>query len=604
MIKLSDYIADTLVKNGISDVFMVTGGGAMHLNDALGKCSKLNIVYSHHEQASAIAAESYARLTGKLAVVNVTTGPGGINAINGVFGAWTDSIPMLIISGQVRYDTTIASSGMNLRQLGDQECDIIASVKPMTKYAVMLDDPSSIAYHLTKAIEIAQTGRPGPVWIDIPINIQGAMLNPTALEQYTPKQSNITALNDTDIAQTLKLIDSAQRPVILAGAGVRIARAEQELLTLVDKLHIPVVTAWNAHDLITNDSPYYCGRPGSIGDRSGNYTVQNSDLLLVLGSRLNIRQISYNWQSFARDAYIIAVDIDKLEMDKPTLKIDLKIHADLKDFTTKLLAEVERTAIADKQQWLAWCRQRKTKYPVVLPEYWHRDKLVNPYCFMHSLSKQLPEGQITITGNGTACVTAFQAMIIKQKQRLYTNSGCASMGYDLPAAIGANIGSGGKRIICIAGDGSIMMNIQELASIAFLQLNIKIFILNNNGYHSIRQTQENFFGKPYVGCGPESGLGFPDFSKLAAGFDISYLKCNNHHEMEQIIAECLADNKPHICEVMLTPEQAFAPKVSSSKRSDGTIVSRPLEDMAPFLPRDEFLTNMLIKPLAASEEIA
>lgn len=595
LIKVTDFIANTLVNWGIRHVFMLTGGGAMHLNDSIGKHPNLQIIFNHHEQASAMAAESYARLTNKIAVVNVTTGPGGINTFNGVFGAWVDSIPMLVISGQVSYQTTIQSSGLNLRQLGDQECDVVKVVSSFTKYAVMITEAEKIKYHLQKAVYLATEGRPGPVWLDIPINIQGAYIEEKSMRSFSPKEKkvNINLLNN-QIEQLINKLKKAQRPIIIAGNGIRLANAHQKFLSLVKLLKIPVTTAWNAHDLIDNTNKYYVGRPGTIGDRGGNFSVQNADLLIILGSRLNIRQIGYNWKTFARAAFKIMVDIDPLEMIKPTLKIDLRIECDLAQFIDRLKQRLKYIIIPEIKEWLSWCKLRQEKYPVVLPEYWRLKSEVNPYCFMHVLSEKLEKNQIIVTGNGTACVTSFQTMIIKKGQRLYTNSGCASMGYDLPAAIGAYIGSDKKKIICITGDGSIQQNLQELSTIVFNQYPIKIFILNNGGYHSIRQTQNNFFGKRSIGCGKESGLGFPDFKKISDAYGISYHRCDKHADLNTAIEFTLCSHSPSICEIFLTQKQNFSPKASSQKTASGKIISKPLEDLAPFLSTDELAENMII----------
>ncbi len=598
MQKVSNYIAEFLHDAGLRHVFMLTGGGAMHLNDSFGNHTGLQKIYNHHEQASAMAAESYARLTRQIPIVNVTTGPGGINTLNGVFGAYVDSLPMLIVSGQVRFDTTIASTSLPLRQLGDQECAIVEMVKGITKYAVMVKDPLEIKYQLQKALHLIQAGRPGPVWLDIPMNVQGASIDPETLRSYHPdedvteKPVPLVALKDVN--DILRRLRAAKRPVIIAGSGVRLSGKHAEFLALIDKLGVPVTTAWNAHDVLHDDHPLHCGKPGSIGDRAGNFTVQNADVLLVLGSRLNIRQISYNYDSFARHAYKIMVDVDAAELAKPTLKIDMPIHADLADLIPKLLSAADiQENTAQHQQWVSWCQMRKVKYPVVLPAYWENKETVNPYCFMQALSKALPENQIIVTGDGTACVVSFQAMHLKKGQRLYTNSGCASMGYDLPAAIGACVGANGKSVVCLAGDGSIMQNIQELATIAYNRYPIKIFILNNNGYHSIRQTQQNFFGEKLVGVGPDSGLGFPDFSKLAAGFDLPFVRCQTHAEMESSFKQILEHNDPMICEVMIDLKQQFAPKLSSRRLEDGRMVTSPLEDMTPFLSREELAENIL-----------
>jgi acetolactate synthase-1/2/3 large subunit len=600
MIKVSDYIANFLAASGIRHVFMLTGGGAMHLNNSLGKHPELRVIFNHHEQAGAIAAESYARLSNQIAVLNVTTGPGGLNTLNGVFGAWTDSIPMLVISGQVRYDTTVQSTGLKLRQFGDQECDIVSIVKLITKYAEMVIDPLQIHYQLQKALYIATHGRPGPVWIDIPMNVQGSTVDETQFLEFDPGSltAKIPVTTQQQMNAVLAKICAAERPVILTGAGVRLSGAHEDFLTLLEKLQIPVVTAWNAHDSVTDDHPLYIGRPNSVGDRAGNFAVQNADLLLVLGSRLNIRQIGYNWKSFARAAYKIVVDIDPVELLKPSVAIDLAIHADLADFIPRLLNAAGKENLPSKTEWLDWCRTRRARYPVVLPEYWNLQELVNPYCFMEKLNDALPENQIIVVGDGTASVVSSQAVRIKKGMRFYSNSGCASMGYDLPAAIGACIAAGGAPVVCLAGDGSIQLNIQELATVMHNQYPLKIFIFNNNGYHSIRQTQKSYFGEPYVGIGPESGLGFPDFAKIAFAYNIPFVRCERHAQLEETINATLNSPGPAICEVMLTLEQAFAPKLSSRRLSDGRMVSRPLEDMAPFLSREELAENMLIEILS------
>lgn len=506
---------------------------------------------------------------------------------------------MIIVSGQVRFDTTLEGCCVpNLRQMGDQECDIVRMVSGITKYATMVKDPTEIKYHLQKAIYLATHGRPGPVWIDIPMNVQGAIIDENNLKSFSPNDTaSVPEIALSAIKTVIEKIKLAERPVIMVGTGIRVSGSYDLFLQLLEILKIPVVTAWNAHDALFDAHPNYVGRPGSVGDRAGNFAVQNADLLLILGSRLNIRQISYNWQAFAREAYKIMVDVDAAEMQKPTLKIDMPVHADLKNFIQRMLKELSH-AIIEKNKWLTWCQLRRKKYPVVLPEYWENKENVNPYCFMQRLSAFLPEDQIITSGDGTACVTSFQTFEIKKKTRLYTNSGSASMGYDIPAAIGACVASHGQKIICLAGDGSAMQNIQELAAIAFKKYPIKIFLLNNQGYHSIRQTQQNFFGEPFVGVGQDSGLGFPNFEHLAKGFGIAYTRCDNHSIMDHAIRETLASNEPHICEVMLTLTQQFSPKLSSKRLADGRMVTKPLEDMAPFLSKEEMQENMIVSMIA------
>jgi acetolactate synthase-1/2/3 large subunit len=599
MMKLSDYVAQKIVDYGISHVFMVTGGGAMHLNHSFGTHKELECTFNHHEQACAIGAEAYTRLSNRLAVVNVTSGPGGTNAITGVYGAYVDSIAMLVISGQVKWETTVRSTGLPLRQYGDQELDIEELVRPITKYCFMVTDPESIRYHLEKALYLATSGRPGPVWLDIPLNVQASKINPEILKGFDPKELDEPwkKTNLTDAAkQTLEKIKNAKRPVIFAGGGVRISGQHEGFIKLVEKLGIPIVTGWNAHDVIWNNHPQYTGRPGTIGDRAGNFTVQNADLLLILGSRLNIRQVSYNWQSFAREAYKIWVDIDPLELQKPNVKPNMPVLASLGDFIPALLSESYSGSTKEHQDWLQWCKERQKRFPAVLPEYWNNER-VNPYCFMEVLFKQLEKGQVIVTGNGSACVVGFQAADLKEGQRLWTNSGCATMGYDLPASIGAHKASG-KTIVCIAGDGSIMMNLQELQTIVGENLPIKIFLLNNSGYVSIFQTHRNFFNGVEVGGGPKSGVSFPSFQRLSEGFGIPYLSCKNHSALEVNVHEALNKAGPVICEILIDENQIFAPKLGAKQHPDGRITSPPLEDLSPFLSRDELKDNMIIDLLA------
>lgn len=595
-IKFSNYVAQKLVELGVRHVFMITGGGAMHLNHSLGTHPKLECMFNHHEQASAMGAEAYYRVHNRIALVNITTGPGGTNAITGVYGAWTDSIGMLVLSGQVKFETTVRSTGMALRQYGDQELDIVQLVRPITKYCIMVTDARSIRYHLEKAYFLATSGRPGPCWLDIPLDVQGAEIETDELTGFDPAEidqpwtrTELEAVSEA----ILNKIAEAKRPVVFAGGGVRLSGQHAAFIRLADQLGVPVVTGWNAHDAIFNTHPAYVGRPGTVGDRAGNFAVQNADLLVVLGSRLNIRQVSYNWKSFARAAYKIWIDIDELELQKPNIKADMPIHANLSDLLPVLARQAASSATGQHREWLEWCQERRRRYPVVLTEYWENEK-VNPYCFMDTLFDQLPEGQVVVTANGSACVTSFQAANLKPGQRLWTNSGCAAMGYDLPAAIGATKALNGQSVVCLAGDGSIMMNLQELQTISGNQLPIKIFILNNLGYVSILQTHRNFFKGVEIGAGPKSGVNFPDFEKLSFAFGLPYWRCSNHTEMVDAIKATLTHQGPSVCEVMLDQNQAFSPKLVSKQLSDGTMISPPLEDLAPFLMPDELKNNMLI----------
>ena len=597
--RVADYIAHTLNAYGITDVFLVTGGGAMHLNDAIGRHPGLRPICCHHEQVCAMAAESYFRLSGRLAAVNVTSGPGGTNTITGVYGAFVDSLGMIVISGQVKWETLVRSTNLPLRQLGDQELDIIPLVQHITKYAVMVTDPADVRYHLERALYLATAGRPGPVWLDVPLNVQGAQIEPATLRAYDPAEDR-PSLPTTDIPAACqdiaRRVAAAARPVVMVGTGVRISGTQQHLLDLVERWGVPVVTAWNAHDLVPDDDGHFAGRPGTIGTRAGNFAVQNADLVVVLGCRLNIRQVSYAWQYFARAGKVIMVDIDAAELRKPTLQVELGIHADLREFLPALSATayVRNPAHA---AWVAWCRERYQRYPACLPEYHTTASPINPYAFVDILSDVLADDDILVTGDGSACVVTFQALRIRRNQRLYTNSGCASMGYDLPAAIGAAIAKPGRRIICLAGDGSLQMNLQELQTVVGLNLPIKILVLNNLGYHSIRQTQHAFFSDSLIGFDQATGVHFAPLERLAAGFGVPYHRADHLARLADVLRESLAAPGPQLCEIMLDKDQTFSPKVSSKRLPDGKMVSAPLEDMAPFLPRDEFRSNMLVDPL-------
>lgn len=597
-IKLSDWVARELVAHGIRDVFMLTGGGAMHLNHSIGTHPSLTTTFCHHEQALAMAAEAYGRFSNRLAVVNVTSGPGGTNAITGVYGAFVDSVGMVVLSGQVKRETTVQHTGLPLRQYGDQELDIVPIVSTITKYAAMVTEPNSIRYHLEKAIYLARTGRPGPTWLDIPLDVQAAMIDPTSLDPGFDPDELDEPWKDTDLdqaaAEIIARLQKAERPVVFAGGGVRLSDAHADFLKLIDKLGIPVVTGWNAHDVLWNDHPLYCGRPGTVGDRGGNMVTQSSDFLLVLGSRLNIRQVSYNWASFAREAFKVWVDIDPIELQKPNVKPDLPIVADLKDMIPALIAAAPDTPTVAQAEWLHWARQRGPKFPVVVPEY-RNNQVCNPYVAMEALFSVLEEGDVVVTGNGSACVVSFQVANIKPGQRLWTNSGCATMGYDLPAAIGvcAAIGKP-KRVICIAGDGSIMMNIQELQTIAGYNLPVKVVLLNNSGYVSIFQTHRNFFNGVEVGGGPKSNVTFPDFGKVAVAFGFDYDRVTRHDELTDKLRASFNSAGPSVCELIIDENVPFAPKLGAKQHPDGRISSPALEDLTPFLPREVLRENMRI----------
>lgn len=602
-IRLADYVADFLVGKGVTDVFSVVGGGAMHLNDALGHHEGLKVTYNHHEQACAIAAEAYARLENKIAAVCVTTGPGGTNAITGVVGGWLDSIPMFVISGQVRYDTTaryaLQFTGTPLRAMGDQEYDIVKSVEPMTKFAYMVEDPKTIRWALEKAWHLATTGRPGPVWVDIPVNYQGSFIETEELEGYDPAEDDALLpppVSDDVIKTVLEKLKNAKRPVFHAGYGIRLSGGYEAFRRVADKLNIPVVTYWNAIDLIEDDHPLYVGRAGNMGDRPGNWAIQNADLILAVGTRISIRQVGYNWKTWARAAEVIMVDIDQAELKKPTLHVEMPVWADARDFLTKLDAAVSETVFRG-EQWLETCQRWKKEYPAVLPRQWEENgTTANVYAFIRYMSSLLPEGSLTAVSNGACCVAGHQTYVIKKGTRFANNSAVASMGYGLPAAIGTCIGGGRRETICLEGDGSIMMNLQELQTILTNKLPIKIFLINNSGYHSIRITQNNLFSNHCkVGIGEESGdLSFPVFEKLAKAFGYPYYCAHSNQDMKSVVAEVLAQEGPVFCEIFTDTQQVWEPKSSTKRLPDGTLVSPPLEDLAPFLPREELEKQMFI----------
>jgi acetolactate synthase-1/2/3 large subunit len=616
-IRIADYLFKVLVEEyGVDTVFMISGGGAMHLNDAAGlmqEAGKLRYVCNHHEQACAIAAEGYSRAgRGRMGFVCVTTGPGGLNTLTGVMGQWTDSVPVLYISGQVKMETTLANAAVEgLRQVGDQEVDIISIVRPLTKYAVSLTDPVSAGKVLEEAVAAANEGRPGPVWIDIPVDVQGAVLDLAELERT--RESTRAAIEKKAVSGRQVLSDSAEagavevwrrlkgsrRPVIVAGRGVRISGARNSLLEFASMLKAPVLGTFNAMDLAPTSHECFAGRIGTVGDRAGNFALQNADLLIGVGTRNNIRQASYSWGNFARSAFKVMVDLDAAELAKPTVKPDLAINTDAGVFLDKLLLVAKRdTARPTFGEWLEWCTERKRRYPVVVDEYRIQEE-VSPYLFVNELTGMLEGEDVVVAGNGTACVALFQAGISKERSTLFFNSGCASMGYDLPAAIGAWCSlkpseNGRRRVCCLAGDGSIMMNLQELETVAYNQIPLKIFVLNNGGYVSIRQTQNAMFAGHHVANGPGSGVGFPDFPSLAKGFGIKAARIRRREEIVPVLQQILEEPGPVLVDVVLNPALVFSPRVSSGRNRKGQISTKPLEDMWPFLSREELQENMLV----------
>lgn len=594
MIKVSDFIAKFIAEHEdtAKTVFMVSGGGNMHLIDSLGKNENLEYVCNHHEQACAIAAEGYARISNKIGIAYVTTGPGGTNAITGVYGAWVDSIPTMIISGQVKFQTTIASQPkLNLRQLGDQEVNIVDIVRPITKYAVMITDKNSVKFHLQKAVYEAKHGRPGPVWLDVPLDIQGAMVDEADLVEFEiPEAPKF----DTKIPQVLDALKAAKRPVIIVGNGITLAGANEEFLKLIEILKIPVIGTFARYDIVRNDHGLFFGRYGTIGNRAANFVVQNSDLIIAIGARLNIRAVSYNWEFFGREAKKILVDIDQNELNKKTIAADIKIKSDAKVFISDL-----RSALKDELDfgfWLEICKNYRKNYPTIEPFRQNVKEWVDSYNFFDVLSNHKRD-LVYVFGNGTACVSSYQSLRLYENQKVVVNSGCASMGYDLPAAIGACFANGKKDTICVTGEGSLQMNIQELQTIIHNKLPIKIFVLNNAGYISIRNTQNNFFKGHKVGSDKDSGVSFPNIVKLAEVYGFEACRIENQLNLKGELEEILSKPGAVVCEIMLSPIEKMEPKLSSKIKPDGKMVSKPLEDMFPFLPREEFYKNMIIKPV-------
>lgn len=589
-IKLSDYLAKRLKEHyEVKHFFMVSGGGAMHLNDSLGRA--IPYTANHHEQACSFAAEGYARVNQDLAVVNVTTGPGGLNCLNGVFGQWSDSVPVLYISGQVKYTTTLASvPEIPLRQLGDQEVDIISCVKPLTKYAVMITNPLEIKYHLDKAIYLATNGRKGPVWLDIPLDIQAAMIDEKNLVEFDRSEysehKDLDTLDSGIMERVISALQKSKAPLIIAGHGVRIAHQVENLKALLTKLNIPVVTTFNGMDSIESTHTNYIGRIGSLGHRAGNFALQNADLILCLGTRNNIRQVSYNYENYAKNAYKIVVDIDKAELQKPTLIPDIAICADLSNFIPKLLQIAPHIT---RPAWLEFCQNLKAKYSIIEQE---QGENIEPYHFVDTFTRCLKPETILVMANGSACVCTFARSIIKPHQRHILNSGNASMGFALPAAIGSFYASNGREVVCLEGDGSIMMNLQELQTLKSANIPIKLFILHNSGYSSIRQTQKNFFNGNLTGSGASSGVEVPDFVELGRAFGFETRRLSDPQTLEKDLTQILESEGAMLVEIMLEQDYDFAPKLSARVLEDGSMVSASLEDLSPFLSKAEMAENI------------
>ncbi len=605
-IRVSEYIADYLVSRGIHRNFTVPGGGAMYLNVAFGHQKGMENYFMQHEQAAAIAAEACYRVNNELPLVCCTTGPGGTNTLTGVLGAWLDSIPMLVISGQVKYALTVRSTGLPFRIYGDQEFDITNVVQGMTKYAVMVTKPEMIRYHLDKALFLCLHGRKGPVWLDIPLDVQNALIDTDDLVLFDEREMDNTLcrpVSESIIELLVQKIRNAKRPVIYSGVEIRTNGSYDIFRQVIEKLNIPVVTSFDGIDILEDEHPLYAGRAGDVGNRYGNWAVQNSDFILVLGSRLGLRQVGFTPETWARKAFVAMVYEDPVELTKNRVHVELPIRAELTEFLLTLDKGLKGENF-DFSEWFSIIRKWREEYPVVDQErHYKGSENTNPYCLINELGKKLQESEVVVSGNGSACVVGAAALEIKKNQRFIINSGCASMGYDLPAAIGASFALDKRSVICLAGDGSIQMNLQELQTMVFHKLPIKILVLNNAGYHSMRLTQNNLFPEySKVGVGPESGdLSFPNMERIASAYEIPYFAVNNNSDVENVLTDFLSKEGYAICEVFIDTSQAFEPKPSARKLPDGTIVSPPMEDMAPFLDREK-LKEIMIIPLLDEEE--
>ena len=591
--RVADYIWKTLADKGVRHVFLVTGGGAMHLNDALGLEKRIKYVCNLHEQACAMAAEGYARASGTPGVINVTTGPGGTNALTGVMGAWLDSVPMVIVSGQIKRATMItACPNLKLRQLGDQEYNIVDAVRPMTKFAKTVMSVEEVPQVLEDAWRICQEGRPGPVWIDVPLDIQAAEMGREGSGIRDQGSGTRKVPNVTEVVEALK---AAKRPAIIVGSGVHNAHCEELFLKVAESLNIPVLTSISGIDLIPSGHPLFFGRPGILGERPANLIMQNSDLFIVLGTRMGIRICGYAYETVARAAKKVMVDIDPNELEKPTFRPDVKICADAGDFLKALAAALP--SLEPKAEWLDYCRRMKAKYPVILPEHRARTDYVSSYVLPEAIMRHAPDPLTVVTSNGIAYTSTFQAIPIRKGMRMFSNEACASMGYGLPAAIGAVFADFDRTVVCFEGDGSIQMNIQELQTLLNYKLPVKLFVYNNGGYLSIKTTQRAFFEGRFMGSEAGSGVILPSFEKIASAYGLPYFRLANNQELDSKLPKVFATEGPVLVEVMLDPFEVLGPKAASKRLPDGTMVSAPLEDMAPFLPRDEFSANMLIPSL-------
>ena len=597
MIKVSDYIAQFLADRGIGHVFMLSGGGCMHLVDSFGSQKGFDYVCCLHEPSAAFAAQAYAEYKNSPGAALVTTGPGGTNAVTGLAAAWVDSTACIFISGQVKRADLLTERGV--RSMGPQELDIISIVKPITKYAKTLLEPNDVRYELEKAWHLATTGRRGPVWMDMPLDVQAAMVDESALRGFTPEPvPDKSAALRSQVAQTIVLLKSAQRPVLLIGNGVRRAHLEGLVEKLVDTLRLPALLTWKALDMLPEDHPIYCGRPGSIASRGANFTQQNADFILVLGARLDLPQLAFNHKNFARAAKKVIVEIDPREIAKFEMPIEVPVEADARDFVLELLHQLEGAPMPDASAWLAQSKQWLREYPITLPEFRQQTGSVNTYVLIDELSEQCTADDLLAPGSSGACSEIFlQAFRLKRGQRVVNAPGLGAMGTGLPGAIGSCLASGRRRTISVIGDGGFQLNIQELETIKRLHLPIKFFILNNGLYGSIVAMQRTHFKGRLVASDPSSHLTLPDLMKVAEAYGVKAMEIRDQERIREEVAAVLSYDGPVVCAVTISPDQPTLPRATSATRADGTIVSLPMEDLAPRLPREEFLAHMLIEPL-------
>ncbi len=590
---VSEYIFEFLKGKGIDTAFLVTGGQAMHLNDALARCPEIKTMCTHHEQTCGMAADAYSRITGKLGLAVVTAGPGSINVVNGLVGGWTDSAPMMVISGQSALSCVNYQEESGIRQYGVQGIFIRPFVEKGTKYFVTVDDPAKIKYYMEKAYYMALSGRPGPVWVDVPLDIQRMEVPEHLSYGFTPDQEKYSEIDrEIDIKNTWKILKAAKRPLVVAGQGIRLGDAQKELIELLESLRIPVVTTRLGIDLIESDHDLYVGRPGNYGERSANFAIQNADVILAIGSRLSTSSVGHDAKQFGRKAKKIVVDIDRKELDKPGINIDYKINDDAKLYLKALLKVVDKNEMEDTSKWVEQCKIWKETYPVVQPEY-RTSNPVNSYYLTEKLCEKADNEHMILVDTGSCFHVACQTWKIKKGQRFLTTGGLSSMGY-WAGALGACVANDYKKTIVITGDGSLQMNIQEFATIKHNNLPIKVFIFNNNGYLLIRQTQHNFMNDRMFGEGPTSGVWCPDSIEIAKAYGIKGVRIDDIKDLDSKLDEVLNYDGPVICDVMTPEWQLIMPRIASDKLPDGTLVSRAYDDMFPFLDREEYEKNIIV----------